>query len=78
VKKCRLPCRLIIHWCIFVSSQKVSETEFQHPVVVLAMNFNPPGENSPSLLQFTEVETLFHEMGHAMHCNIPTSFCPTN
>ena len=36
------------------------------PVITVVYNFTKPGENTPSLLSFDEVETLFHEMGHAM------------
>ncbi len=36
------------------------------PVVTVVYNFTKPGEKTPSLLNFDEVETLFHEMGHAM------------
>ncbi len=42
---------------------------YQLPVIVLTCDFaNPKGRNNPSLLNWVEVETLFHEMGHAMHC----------
>lgn len=37
------------------------------PIVTTNFNFPPPTENSPSLLSFTEAETLFHECGHALH-----------
>ena len=37
------------------------------PVVTNNFNFPPPTENGPSLLSFTEAQTLFHEFGHALH-----------
>lgn len=42
---------------------------FQLPVVVLLCEFTKPSILSgPSILAWHEVLTLFHEMGHAMHC----------
>lgn len=37
------------------------------PVIVNVGNFNRPGEDSPSLLNIDQVETMFHEFGHALH-----------
>jgi intermediate peptidase len=43
---------------------------YQLPVVVLMCDFSVPTDRVPSLLSWHEVETLFHEMGHAMHCEV--------
>lgn len=37
------------------------------PVVSLVMNFTPATKETPSLLTFDEVTTLFHEFGHGLH-----------
>ena len=37
------------------------------PIVTTNFNFPPPTDNSPSLLSFTEAQTMFHEFGHALH-----------
>ncbi len=38
----------------------------QLPMAVLVCNQTVPGENTPSLMRFDEVTTLFHEFGHAL------------
>jgi intermediate peptidase len=48
---------------------KSSGTLKQLPTIALICDFatNNNNVNQPSLLSFTEVSTLFHEMGHAIH-----------
>lgn len=42
---------------------------YQLPVVVLVCEFTPPSaRRGAAPLEWHEVQTLFHEMGHAMHC----------
>ncbi|KAG0297173.1 Mitochondrial intermediate peptidase [Dissophora globulifera] len=43
---------------------------YQLPLAVLSCGFSRPGGGKPTLLSWVEVETLFHEMGHAMHSMI--------
>ncbi|KAK5778835.1 hypothetical protein RI543_003760 [Arxiozyma heterogenica] len=40
--------------------------KFQLPIISLVCSFSKSHEN-PCLLHLNEIETLFHEMGHAMH-----------
>lgn len=39
----------------------------QLPVVAISCNFYQPTEHTPKLLSWLELETLFHEFGHALH-----------
>jgi mitochondrial intermediate peptidase len=50
-----------------VTANGKSQT-YQLPIVVLVTNFMRPSGDQPSLLTLSDIDTLFHEMGHAMHC----------
>ncbi|KAJ0043998.1 hypothetical protein Pint_17259 [Pistacia integerrima] len=47
--------------------RRISETEYQLPVVALICNFSGSHNSSTVRLNHCEVETLFHEFGHALH-----------
>uniref|UniRef100_UPI0035694168 M3 family metallopeptidase n=1 Tax=Rhodohalobacter sp. TaxID=1974210 RepID=UPI0035694168 len=44
-----------------------SDLKEQKPVVVNVLNITPPAEGEPALVSFSNVTTLFHEMGHTVH-----------
>lgn len=50
-----------------IDGKRLPSGEYQRPCVALICNFPTPSENKPSLLSHNEVETLFHEFGHALH-----------
>lgn len=47
--------------------RKLLNGKRQRPVSALVCNFPAPSEDQPSLLSYSQVQTLFHEFGHAMH-----------
>jgi intermediate peptidase len=48
--------------------QRGRDGRYQLPIVVLTTDFGTAEPGRPALLSWTDVETLFHEMGHAIHC----------
>lgn len=50
------------------SAVRGKDGKYQLPIVVLTTDFGEVERGRPALLGWHEVETLFHEMGHAMHC----------
>lgn len=50
-----------------IDGHRLPDGRYQRPTVALIFNFPPPSEERPSLLSHSDVETLFHEFGHAMH-----------
>lgn len=54
-------------WMTSYRDQRIEDGQKVIPVVSIVCNFTPSTEDSPSLLKFDEVLTLFHETGHALH-----------
>lgn len=50
-----------------IDGKLLDDGKYQRPVVALICNFPSPQPGKPSLLDHEDVETLFHEFGHAMH-----------
>jgi thimet oligopeptidase len=50
-----------------ISGKMLPDGKYQRPTVALLCNFPPATADKPSLLTHQDVETLFHEFGHALH-----------
>jgi thimet oligopeptidase len=57
------------HFAMFpiIDGKRLADGTYQRPVCSLVCNFPPPSAGKPSLLTHQDVETIFHEFGHAMH-----------
>lgn len=55
-------------WMNNIKGQYIDDNGVDHrPIIVNVGNFNAPTSDKPSLLSMDDVETLFHEFGHALH-----------
>ncbi|AQW93475.1 peptidase M3 [Elizabethkingia anophelis] len=54
-------------WMTSYKNQYKKNGENSRPHISVVCNFNKPNGDTPSLLTFQEVTTLFHEFGHAIH-----------
>lgn len=74
-------------WMGEYRQQMKKDGKHVHPIVTIVCNFTRPVGETPALLSFEEVSTLFHEFGHALHgllsdctypsvtgTNVPTDF----
>lgn len=53
-------------WCGGYRNHHIVDGKPVTPVVTVVCNFTPPSGELPALLNLEEVETLFHEFGHAL------------
>ncbi|QSZ66349.1 peptidase [Methanofollis aquaemaris] len=62
------------HFCATpVIGGRMENGTYSVPVVAIIGNFRTPEGEKPSLLTMYEIETLFHETGHAMHYLLTTA-----
>ncbi len=54
-------------WMDAFRKQSKKNGEFIHPVIYNVGNLSKPTADKPSLISLDEVNTLFHEFGHALH-----------
>ncbi|KZN68250.1 peptidase M3 [Pseudoalteromonas luteoviolacea CPMOR-1] len=47
------------------------------PLILNNMNLNKPAEGEPTLMSYSDAETLFHEFGHALHGLLSNVTYPT-
>ncbi|MCB0394723.1 MAG: M3 family metallopeptidase, partial [Bdellovibrionales bacterium] len=68
-------------WMTQFRSQGLWKGKVRRPHVSIVCNFTKPTPTKPSLITFSELETLFHEFGHALHgmlsqCRYPSLASP--
>lgn len=54
-------------WMTEFKGQWMENGKDSRPHVSLVMNFNPPTDGKPALLNHSELNTFLHEFGHALH-----------
>jgi len=54
-------------WSSRYRGQRIKNGKDIRPIVVNVCNFTRPAGQQPALLRLEEVQTLFHEFGHALH-----------
>ena len=64
-------------WMTSFKSQRIENGENIRPHISVVCNFTKPTAETPSLLTFQEVTTLFHEFGHALHGVLANTQYPT-
>lgn len=54
-------------WMSGVRDQGLRNGKIERPHIMIVCNFTKPTKTKPSLLTLNEVQTLYHEFGHALH-----------
>ncbi|MAH97970.1 MAG: peptidase M3 [Euryarchaeota archaeon] len=54
-------------WMTGFRQQGLFDGKVERPIISIVANLTPSTSDKPSLLTFREVETIFHEFGHALH-----------
>ena len=54
-------------WMTDYKTQGLAHGKIRRPHVGIVANLTPSTDKKPSLLELSEVQTLFHEFGHALH-----------
>ena len=64
-------------WMTSFKPQFIKNGRQERPHVSIVCNFTKPTDTKPSLLTFSEVTTLFHEFGHALHGMLANTTYPS-
>ena len=64
-------------WMTSFKPQMIKNGINERPHVSIVCNFTKPTPSKPSLLNFNEVTTLFHEFGHALHGMLANTTYPS-
>jgi len=54
-------------WMNEIRMQSNMDNQYITPIVTTNFNFPAPTKDTPSLLSFSQAQTVFHEFGHALH-----------
>ncbi len=64
-------------WMTVFKNQYFQNEKNERPHISNVCNFTKPTETKPSLLNFNEVTTLFHEFGHGLHGMLANTTYPS-
>ena len=54
-------------WMGEITNRQMLSGKHRVPIANVVCNFSPPSHDQPALLRHSDVVTLFHEFGHALH-----------